>query len=65
MWCPECQSEKTEVLGTKSAIVVIRFRRCPQCGYRFTTSERHDYDARWKKNTEYAREELKQLKKTS
>ena len=63
MWCPECQHEKTQVVGTDSAIVVIRFRHCPECGYRFITCERHDFDPRWQENAEYAREELTRLRK--
>ena len=62
MWCPECQQERTQVVGTQSAIVVIRFRRCRQCGYRFMTTERHDFNAKWQVNAEYAREELTRLR---
>ena len=63
MWCPECQNEKTQVVGTDSATLVIRFRRCQQCGYRFITFERHDFDTHWQTNAEYAKEELTRLRK--
>lgn len=63
MWCPQCQGEKTRVVGTESAILVVRFRRCPQCGYGFITCERHDFDPHWQEHAEYAREELIRLRK--
>lgn len=63
MWCPQCQHEKTRVVGTNSDTLVIRFRHCPQCGYRFITCEQHDFDAHWEEHAKYARAELKQLRK--
>lgn len=62
MWCPKCQNEKTQVVGTDSAILVSRFRHCLQCGYRFITCERHDFDPHWQEHAEYAKEELKRLR---
>ncbi len=43
--CPVCQADDTKVVDSRLAsegTAVRRRRRCPSCGYRFTTFERVD-----------------------
>ena len=45
MHCPHCQADDTKVVDSRLAgegMAVRRRRRCPTCGYRFTTFERVD-----------------------
>lgn len=65
MWCPNCHSEKTRVIGTDKSYVVERFRRCDDCGYTFPTIESHRFDPNWQKNTEYSEEEIKRILKSA
>jgi transcriptional regulator NrdR family protein len=39
MLCPECIG-KTRVIGTQSSFETERFRKCPDCGYSFSTIEK-------------------------
>lgn len=39
MYCPRCAHKNTKVCGTTKGLVNIRYRRCPKCGYAFTTKE--------------------------
>ncbi len=61
MWCPNCNSEKTRVIGTDKTYIVERFRRCDDCGYSFPTIESHRFDPNWQANTEYSEEEIKHV----
>ena len=61
MWCPNCQSEKTRVVGTDKSYVVERFRTCDECGYSFTTLESHKFDPDWAKNAQYSEEEIQRI----
>lgn len=65
MWCPNCQSEKTKVIGTDKSHVVERFRRCEDCGYTFPTIETHKFDAKWQENAQYSEEEAQRIIKKS
>jgi len=54
MKCPECESPRTKVTVTKTRTdgTHYRRRRCPVCGYRFTTTERHVEEGSRRKNAE-------------
>ncbi len=47
MNCPDCNTESTSIRDTRrteDGDVVRRRRECSQCGFRFTTYERKDWD---------------------
>lgn len=44
MICPKCAAERTVVKATISDTLTQRWRRCPECGYRFVTVELPNYD---------------------
>lgn len=59
MICPYCMNEKTRVVGTvKAGVMVERFRKCPECGKTFQTTEAIKFDSYW---GEYAKETSEQL----
>lgn len=39
MICPRCANDKTFVLKTVKSDINERFRRCPKCGYAFSSVE--------------------------
>ena len=63
MWCPNCHSEKTRVIGTDKSYIVERFRHCDDCGYGFQTLESHKFDPNWAANTDCSKEEIARIVK--
>ncbi|TDO97443.1 hypothetical protein [Marinomonas balearica] len=61
MWCPNCESEKTRVVGTNKSYVVERYRKCSDCGYTFSTLESHRFDPKWSKNSEFSQQEADRM----
>ena len=63
MWCPNCNSEHTKVIGTEKSHVVERFRKCEDCGYSFQTIEGIKHDETWEANAKYTDEEIERILK--
>ena len=65
MWCPNCDSEKTKVIGTDKSAVVERYRKCCDCDHTFATIEAVKNDLRWQENAAYTDDEVKRILKKS
>jgi transcriptional repressor NrdR len=52
MWCPKCGG-RSRVVGTDTADIVSRFRKCLKCGYSWQTTEAIRFDDYWR---EYAKD---------
>ncbi len=63
MWCPQCESEKTKVVGTDKSQVVERYRKCQDCGYTFPTIESVKCDPTWQQTADYTDEEVARILK--
>ena len=50
MRCPRCMKGWTRVIGTTGVDIRERFRKCPKCGFSFSTTEAVKFDDFWKKN---------------
>jgi len=63
MWCPNCLSEKTKVIGTDKSCVVERYRKCEDCNHTFATIEAIKHDETWVKNAQYTDDEITRILK--